>query len=83
MHEAFEVQLLFSEDEVASVQNLRNDVDAIREFEIDKIRFAVFHFIDGGFFLRRTLDVREFIVVVDRGDGERGTCVLRVVGVVE
>src|SRR5580698_3109018 len=62
---AREDDALFAHGEIAGIENFRDDVDAVRELEVDEARLAVFDFIERWFFLGGALDVGEGVVVVD------------------
>src|SRR5258708_34267552 len=64
-------QLLFADGEVAGVDDLGCDVNAVLKLEGDQVRLAVLDFIESGLFPRAALDVSERIVVIDGGDQER------------
>jgi len=59
-------EFLLTDCEIASVHDLRDDVDAVLEFEVDEIRVAIFDFVNGRFFGSRALDVGERVIVIDR-----------------
>src|ERR1035438_2139365 len=61
-------QFLFADREVAGVDDLGRDVNAVLDLERNQVRFAVLDFIERGFFARGALDVGKRIVVVDGGD---------------
>ena len=64
-------QLLVADCEVARVDNLGSDVDAILELEGDQVRFAVLEFVKSRFFTRGRPDVGERVVVIDCRDEKR------------
>ena len=61
-------EFLLADGQIARVDDLRDDVDAVLEFEIDEVRFAVLDFVDRGLFGSRALDIGKCVVVIDRGD---------------
>ena len=61
-------EFLLADGQIARVNDLRDDVDAVLEFEIDEVRFAVFNFVNRWLFGSRALDVGKRVVVIDRGD---------------
>src|SRR6266852_8704938 len=80
---ASKVQFFLADREITGVDDFGNDVDAVLELEGDEIRFPVFDFIQRGFFSRATADIREGVIVVDRGDEEWFSRRFCVEGVVE
>src|ERR1700733_10829084 len=74
---------LVANGEVARVDDLGRDVNAVLELEGDQVRLAVLDFIESGLFLRGALDVGERVVVVDDGNQEWLTRRLGVERVVE
>ena len=66
-----ERELLLADGEVSAIENLRNDVNAVLELEVDEVRFAVFHFVKSRLLSRGALDVGEGVVVVNRRNQER------------
>jgi len=52
-----ERQLLLSDDKVSFVDDLRRDVVAVFNLEVDEIRLSVFDFVESGFLWSSTLDV--------------------------
>src|SRR5260221_13409541 len=76
-------QLLSADREVAGVDDLGCDVDAVLELEGDQVRFAVLDFIESGFFSRATLDIGERVVVVDDGNQEWLAARFRIEEIVE
>src|SRR5258708_25014787 len=65
-----ERQFHLADREVARVDGLGSDVNAVLELERDQVGLAVFEFIESGFFPRSALDICEGVVVVDGGDQE-------------
>src|SRR5258708_38118616 len=65
-----ERQFHLADREVARVDDLGSDVNAVLELERDQVGLAVFEFIERGFFPRAALDVCEGVVVADGGDQE-------------
>src|SRR6266566_6424703 len=78
-----ERELLLADSQIPLVHNLRDDVDAVGEVKVDEIGLAILDFVNRRFFLGAALDVGEFLVVIDRGDGERRVRGLGAVAVVE
>src|SRR5271163_2771609 len=76
-------QFLFADGEVAGVDDLGRDVDAVLKLKRDQVRFAILDFIQSGLYPRVTLDVSERVVVVDGGHHERLAASFRVERVVE
>src|SRR5579885_3483395 len=76
-------QFLFADREVAVVDDLGRDVDAIRELEGDQVRFAILDFVQGGLFPRGALDVGKRVIVVDGRNQEWLTRRLWTKGIVE
>src|SRR5271169_1195037 len=76
-------QLLFADGEVAGVDDLGRDVNAVLKLKRDQVGLAILDFIESGFFPRAALDVSKRIVVVDGGDQERLAASFRVERVVE
>src|SRR5258708_24368826 len=76
-------QFLFADGEIAAVEDLGDDVNAVFELEIDQVGFSVLYFVQGRFFPRGTLDVGESVVVIDRGNEERFARGLRIKQVIE
>src|SRR5271168_1630089 len=76
-------QFLFADGEVAGVDDLGGDVNAVLKLKRDQVRFAILDFIQSGLFPRAALDVSERVVVVDSGDQERLAASFRVERVVE
>src|SRR6266481_4523824 len=76
-------QFLFADDEVAAVEDLGDDVNAVFELEIDQVGFSVLYFVQGRFFPRGTLDVGEGVIVIDSGNEERFAHGLSIKQVVE
>jgi hypothetical protein len=63
---ADERQLFFADGEIARVDDLRSDVDAVLDLEADQIGFPVLQLVESRFLTRRTPDVGKRIVVVNR-----------------
>src|SRR5258708_35819369 len=78
-----ERQFHLADREVARVDDLGSDVNAVLELKRDQVGLAVFEFIESGFFPRAALDVCEGVVVVDGGDQEWLAARLSVARVVE
>ena len=76
-------QLPFANGEVAGVDDLGCDVNAVLELERDQVRLAVLDFIESGFFSRATLDIGERVVVVDGGNQEWLAARFRIEEIVE
>src|SRR6266478_3968015 len=76
-------QLPVTDRQVAGVDDLGRDVDAVLELEGDQVGLAVLDFIKSGSFPCAALDVGERVVVVDGGDQEWVAARFRLERVVE
>src|SRR5271168_2684254 len=76
-------KFLLANGEVARVDDLGGDIDAVLNLKRDQVRLAVLDLIESRLLPRATPDVGENVVVVDRGDKERLTAGLRLEQVVE
>src|SRR5882724_2882120 len=79
---AGERQLLLADGEIARIDDLGHDVDAVLELKGHEVGFPILDFIERRLFPSGAADVGERFVVVDRGNKERlprGLCVERIV----
>src|SRR5439155_2878568 len=63
-------QFLIADGEIAAVENFGDDVHAVLKLKVDEVRLAVFDFVERRLFASCAPDVRESVVVINRGNQE-------------
>src|ERR1700682_817036 len=66
-----EGHFLVADDEIAVINHLGSDVNAVLNLEVDEVGLSVFDLVEGWFFWGGTLDVCKRLVVIDHRDKER------------
>src|SRR6266850_5035861 len=66
-----ESHFLVANDEIALINDLWSDVNAVFNLEVDEVGLSVFDFVEGRFLWGGTLDVGEHLVVIDHREEER------------
>src|SRR5216684_6103140 len=78
-----ERQFHLADREVARVDDLGSDVNAVLELERDQVGLAILDFIKGGLFAGSAPDVRKHFIVIHGRDQKRFARRFRVEGIIE